>query len=100
MGDMVMPSVLIIEDDEDSRRAIAALFASVFPPGVPADNATNFGESSVSELNVAITSAGKGGISSARLTVTRTAFLLFVADSRWSRLRCRIAITRPAGAPA
>ena len=37
---------------------MAALLASVLPPGVPAESATNFGASIVSELNVAVTSAG------------------------------------------
>ena len=77
-----------------------ALFGSVFPPGVPAESATNFGASKVSELRVAVTSSGNGGIPSSRLTVTRTASLLFPDFSRSAALRWRIAITRPAGAPA
>src|SRR5882724_7980350 len=63
--------------------SIAALFASVWPPGVPAESATNFGESIVSELSVAITSMGNGGIRSSRLTVTVTASFLFALASRY-----------------
>ena len=75
-------------------------FTNVSPPGVPAESATNFGESNVSELSVAVTSVGIGGIFSSRLTVTSTASLLFGNASRSLAVRCRIEITRPAGAPA
>ena len=77
-----------------------ALFGSVCPPGVPAESATNFGDSIVSELSVAVTSVGNGGIPSSRLTVTRTASFLFASLRAPCAVRCRIAITRPAGAPA
>ena len=63
------------------------LLASVFPPGVPAESATNFGASNVSALSVAEMSAGSEGIASSRLTVTRTASRLLADLLRSAAVR-------------
>ena len=71
--------------------------------GVPAVSATNLSLSKVSDPIVVRTSAGSGGTSGRRVTVTRTALRCCTAVSVWRRslkVSRRTAVMLPAGAPA